>query len=527
MRKLFSICFIFISVLCFSQQDFLPMHHEVKSFYETHLNKLDVNFHSCVRPYNRREVLLTGADSMLVSFDDFQQKLHLSKNYFYGNELMDSSSKKFNFIALPLVNAGYGKYLSSDTSFMQGGAGAMLNIEIKNKLAFYGEVFTDNSSYPVYQGIFSDSTNIIPAFGYAHETGNGYSYTNMSGYASYTPHKYFNFRSGYGKNFFGDGYRSMLLSDNSYNYPYLCVTTAFWRVKYVNLFAMMNDIRGSNGNPSQFKRKYVSMHFLNWNISRRVSLGIFESIVWQAKDTLLNRQFDVNYLNPFIFFRPVEYSLGSSDNALMGLNLKVKITDNYLIYGQALIDEFLLSQIKADSGWWANKYAFQVGAKFLEPLKIKNLQIQTEFNTARPFTYSHGATLQNYAHYNAPLAHPLGSNFKESVTFIRYSWKKFQFENQTNFSVYGTDSSSLSYGGDVYQSYNNRAQDYHNFIGQGLKNELFFNKFTASWILIPSVNLRLFVSHTYRQLKNENVTKTDNFLHIGISTRLWNSYTDY
>jgi len=527
MRKFFSIVFVFVSALGFCQQDFLPMHNEVKAYYETHLNKLDVNFHTCVRPYNRREVLLTGADSVLVSYENFLKKFRLNKSDFYGHGLKDSGSKKISLVALPLVNAGYGKYLSSDTSFLQGGAGAMINMEIKNKLAFYGEFFTENSSYPVYQGKFSDSAEIIPALGYAHETRQGYSYTNISGYVSYSPHKYFNFRLGYGKNFFGDGYRSMLLSDNAYNYPYLCVTTSFWKVKYVNLFAMMDDIRGTNGDPSQFKRKYVAMHFLNWNISRRVSLGIFESIVWQAKDTLLNRQFDINYLNPFIFYRPVEYSLGSSDNALMGLNLKVKITDNYLLYGQALIDEFLLSQIKADSGWWANKYAFQVGAKLLEPFKIKNLQIQTEFNTARPFTYSHGATLQNYAHYNAPLAHPLGANFKESVTFIRYSIKKFQFENQMNFSVYGTDSSTLSYGGNVYQSYNNRAQEYHNFTGQGLKNELFFNKFTASWVLIPQVNLRLFVAHTFRKLKNENAVNTDHFIHIGLSTRLWNSYTDY
>ena len=54
------------------------------------------------------------------------------------------------------------------------------------------------------------------------------------------------------------------------------------------------------------------------------------------------------YLNPIIFLRPVEYSLNSSDNALMGLNWKFKSTNNSHIYGQFVIDEF--SQPPLSSG---------------------------------------------------------------------------------------------------------------------------------------------------------------------------------
>ena len=34
-----------------------------------------------------------------------------------------------------------------------------------------------------------------------------------------------------------------------------------------------------------------------------------------------NRGYEISYLNPIIFYRPVEYSMGSNKgNALMGLN---------------------------------------------------------------------------------------------------------------------------------------------------------------------------------------------------------------
>ena len=42
---------------------------------------------------------------------------------------------------------------------------------------------------------------------------------------AYRPNKIFTFLGGYGKNFFGEGYRSLLLSDNASNYPFLKLET--------------------------------------------------------------------------------------------------------------------------------------------------------------------------------------------------------------------------------------------------------------------------------------------------------------
>ena len=118
----------------------------------------------------------------------------------------------------------------------------------------------------------------------------------------------------------------------------------------------MDQLNVGSDNSRLTTKKFATIHHLNWNISKRVSLGIFEAIIWQAKDTLYNRQFDVNYLNPIIFYRPVEYSLGSSDNALLGLNAKLKISNNYQLYAQFILDEFLLKEVFVVCGWWANKY---------------------------------------------------------------------------------------------------------------------------------------------------------------------------
>src|SRR5690606_38232479 len=127
-----------------------------------------------------------------------------------------------------------------------------------------------------------------------------------------------------------------------------------WRIRYTNIYTWMYDIRGAS-NSGQFYNKFTTKHMLDWNVTKSWSLGVFESIVWQGKDTLLNRGYDINYLNPVIFYRPVEYALGSSDNALLVLNSNIKIGDKFNLYTQIVLDEFLLERFKADIQHFFNK----------------------------------------------------------------------------------------------------------------------------------------------------------------------------
>jgi hypothetical protein len=193
---------------------------------------------------------------------------------------------------------------------------------------------------------------------------------------------------------------------------------------------------------------------------------LFESIIWQGTDPNRVRSFDVNYLNPVIFFRPTEYALGSSDNALVGGAFKIKVgaKQKQQFYGQLILDEFLLKEVLAifkklvkprdptiQYGWWANKQGVQLGFKSFDLFTLANLSIQTEINAVRPYTYTHGSVQQNYAHFNQALAHPLGANFVESVTFMNYQFKKWLFETQFVYAIYGKDENGINYFKDIFK----------------------------------------------------------------------------
>src|SRR5690606_20577986 len=128
---------------------------------------------------------------------------------------------------------------------------------------------------------------------------------------------HFNFQLGRGKHFLGNGYRSVLLSDFAPAYPYFRINTNVWRLQYNVWYTMMYDVSAANQIQRHFRQKWGTFHYLSWNVTESFNVGLFENIIWRGSDTNQARVFDVNYLNPVIFFRPVEYSLGSPDNSFL------------------------------------------------------------------------------------------------------------------------------------------------------------------------------------------------------------------
>jgi hypothetical protein len=258
-----------------------------------------------------------------------------------------------------------------------------------------------------------------------------------------------------------------------------------------------------------------------------LNLSVFETIIWQAKDTLNNRNFEPNYLNPIIFFRPVEYSIGSSDNALLGASLKYVFKQKWVAYGQLLLDEFFLKEIRARNKWWANKYGIQLGIKGYDVFKIKNLSILAEYNVVRPFTYAHVTSQQNYAHNDQSLAHPLGSNFHEGIFLIRYQLENWYFHSKTIYAEKGEDyNDGINNGGNMFVSYTEREREYGHIIGQGKGRYVFQQEWRISYAISNAQNLRAFINYGIRNERFNFSTKINHIFQIGLSSNLWNTYSD-
>lgn len=443
-------------------------------------------------------------------------------------QVQDVLPKKFTFSPLSDIRTGMDMNETSSDFAYHLGAGVQMDMQLKNKFNLNAKYMFNYLNGPSYVTDRIEQWGAAPSFGPVSGDSTGYLYHWFEGNLHYKASKHFTFQLGNGKNFIGDGYRSLLLSDVANNYPYFKITTNVWKIKYVNIFARPRHIYGVEDDRAQYKHKYTTTHYLDWNVSKKVNIGFFETIVWQAKDTLLNRGFDFNYINPIIFYRPVEFQQGSADNALMGLNISVDVGKKTRLYGQFMIDEFLLQELKADSGWWANKYGGQIGIKTYDIAGIENLDLQSEFSAVRPFTLSHGAEVQNYGHDNGSLAHPYGANYFEWVNFVNYAKDKWQFELQVNWAVHGEDSVAyLSHGGNIFQSYSNREGNYNHSLLQGVRTDIFYTRMQASYLLSEKFNLWAEVGYIFRNRTNILERKLTNYIYVGLKTNLWNRYTDY
>jgi hypothetical protein len=232
--------------------------------------------------------------------------------------------------------------------------------------------------------------------------------------------------------------------------------------------------------------------------------------------------FEFGYLNPVIFYRSIEQQNGSFDNAVAGLDLKANVAQKFQFYGQLLLDEFKLSEIKANNGWWGNKFAYQLGAKYIDAFTIKNLDLQIESNRVRPFTYSHRDSVANYTHYNQPLAHPLGANFQEFIGIARYQpAPKWLIQAKAIYYTQGKDTGSVNFGSNIFlpnvPPY--RTSEYGFNVGSGVKNKVAYASMLLSYELRP--NLFLEANAVYRKQSALGVSANTVIVYAGIR---WNMH---
>lgn len=421
------------------------------------------------------------------------------------SKLPMDSSKKMEII--PLLDLNY-RY--SSTNEFRTGAGFSIDGTPKEKfyvrLSAIGGVGSSDSTIRS-KGYFLASDSLKNQ------------YFDVRCRGSYTPNSVFNFQLGLDNNFIGEGSRSLFLGDYGHPYPFGMIRTQFWRVEYTMIYQFFREVRNNS-----WWRKNGVTHYISFNPAKWLNLGVFETVGFQPKDTLLVRGFDVEYLNPAIFYRPQEYALGSSDNVLLGFSMNLRYKQ-HVLYSQLILDEFSLNEIKAKTGWWANKYGGQIGVKGKFLSNGINYFYRVEMNAVRPYTYSHLNSGQNYGNQGMVLAHPLGGNFYELLVEMKAQKKKLLLKGSICYFLKGLDKDGFSYGGDIYQPYNNRPYEYGHYTSQGNGNNGFRLTLFGSYTLHAKSLTNLFAELQLRYDSHFDRFSANPM--IGIRSVLWNDYRNY
>lgn len=438
--------------------------------------------------------------------------------YFYTHpyRLYDVKTENFQLAINPVLHfevgnesatTGQNNYINTRGVEVMG--------SIANKVGFYSFIGENQGNYPLYIDTWVNGhKKVFPGEGRSKPfKTHGLDYMAANGYVVAKPIKEIALQFGHGRNFIGHGYRSLILSDFARDYLFLKINTRVWKLHYQNLFTEMVDHRDNDFSESLMPRKYGAFHQLSFMPLPNLEIGVFEGVVFGQTDSLINRSFELQYLNPIIFYRAVEFHIGSPDNVLIGLQWKYNFLRHFQFFGQLMFDEFKYWELLKNTGWWANKYGLQAGLKYMDIAGIHGLDLHVEYNQVRPYTFSHDNPSASYSHYYQPLAHPLGANLKEWIGMLNYQpLPNLWIETKIITTKYGSDTAAMNYGGNIFISNATHHMDYNNKTLQGIANSLLYVQASLTYMLKPNLFADALIIHRSNDsLLDELDTRTNYF----------------
>lgn len=514
-RYSYLLCFILclLSVSLKSQFYNLPNDYFYNRLSQRNLARIDSEqVHSGIQPYipffsKKYEFV---ADSELIfkyiADDPIIQKV------FYDHLIhIKPKSGKYEFKVDPLLNIeiGNASYDTTKSQRISTNTRGFIACGTIGKDFYFETMFSENQSqFPHYISSYNNQTKIVPGQGrYKVFKTTGYDYAFSSGFVSYQPIKKLNIQLGHGKQKIGNGYRSLLLSDNAFNYPYLRLTSEWLKGKlqYSNIYAvLMNLTTGGAITPKftepLFQKKAVSFQYLSYNVNKRINVGLFQGMVWNAADSLNRQHLEWQYFNPVIFSNLGFYGLNNKNNIIIGATTNIKLTNQISVYGQFMGDDF------SNTFDLGNSFGYQVGAKYFDAFGLKNLTLQAEYNDVAegsynsPFgTYSN----QSFSHYNQNLAYTLGYG-KELVLLGDVKYRRMFLNAKLNLQWLTLNKYAL----------------YHNT----------FTRIQVGYCINPAYNFNVSLGYNYRFqdfLGFDASNNTTRFYTISLKSNLFNTYYDF
>lgn len=503
-HKLLFVVLCVFSVLCKAQFYNLPNDYFYSLFSERRLAKPDSSIHTNVKPYIHffSDKYIHEADSFRI-FKYITEDVMLDKAFFNHLIHVKTSENNFRFTIDPLLNVELGRdrYDTLQRTLSTNTRGFIAAGHIGKDFYFETMLAETQSYFPDYIASFSKQTMVVPGQGrWKTFKKTGFDYAYSSGFFSYQPIKNINIQAGHGKHKIGHGYRSLFLSDNAFNYPYLRLTQQWFkgRMQYSNIYATLMNLESAStkippNTERLFQKKAAAFQHLSLNLGKHLNIGFFQGMIWETGDKNNRQNISWQYFNPLIFSNMAIYKLNNKNNVLIGSEINLKLTKSISMYGQFMADD--LSNTRSTG----NGIGYQIGIKYFDFFKLKNWFLQAEYNDVSESAYTNPLTAyetnQSYSHYNQNLAFTPGYG-KELVVLSDYKIKRFfinakynyQFYTLNGFSLNNNQLINLKLGYTVNPAYNAnislgliyRNQDFYGFNGSNNKTAYVYLSFKTS-----------------------------------------------
>ncbi|MDZ4822508.1 MAG: hypothetical protein SH856_03520 [Flavobacteriales bacterium] len=421
-----------------SQKWMIPLHHDFSCEIERSVAASDSAYHTSLKPMARHRFYL---DSTKYFEKDTNKYYYRISAKLWRDHLFKIEEEDFLVTIDPIFDFSF-TYDFADTSAYQDTVrlwtntrGVLLQGAIGKTVSFQSSVLENQSYFPQYLRYMVDSLGVkeqLPYYGLVPGFGrtkafhvSGYDYSLASGWVCVQPWKWMDIQFGHGKNFIGHGYRSVLLSDVAYNYPYLKATAYFFKNKlqYTAIAAQLQTLKRlplGEVPEALFSKNIGRFHYVSFSPDPRVELGVFEGTVWQRWDSTGVKALPIMAYIPVPGVSSAVNSTSKKHHTVAGANLRIKLNRHSFVYGQFAYD--LPNTATAQ----------QVGVRYFG-FGLKNLDVQAEWNSTSDYFYSNHETAETFGHMNQPLGYVAGGATQEFIASGSLQHRNFFIRLRFNY----------------------------------------------------------------------------------------------
>jgi hypothetical protein len=177
----------------------------------------------------------------------------------------------------------------------------------------------------------------------------------------------------------------------------------------------------------------------------------------------------------------------------------------------------------------------QAGIKYIDAFHIDHLDIQMEFNIARPYLYTHLGQIEdieispmNYSHFSQALAHPLGANFMEFLWEVKYAiTPKLQLQPRFLYALQGLDKEGEYYGANILIPNGKRVGTANQKFLQGEALKIYLIKMNLSYEFFDNAFADLNIQYRNSISYNEKYNGQSLYFGVGIRINFYNRDIDY
>lgn len=405
------------------------------------------------------------------------------------------------------IQGNLGKSIYFSTAFYENQAFLVNYLHDYSKA--FGPLDFNGTNYVYY------NKGLIPGQGRAKAfKQEGWDYFYAESKLLFNPHKNWLFELGNGKHFIGEGYRSMLLSDFAFNYPYFKIQSNWLKnkIRLTNIYSnqqLLLRVPLTQSSESQFIKKMNATHLLDIQLHKLITLSLFETQQFQRWDSTGTTPLNPLFFNPIPFTNALYYTSTNRVNALVGYNLKIAPTPWLVIYNQGITDDL-------------SRFGWQFGTKAFVKTNFLFATVLFEHNRASSYLYSNLNQSLSYSNFNQPLAHVWGAGFSEFIARIDVRAQRFRGEVKAVFGSYQEENNTYNFGKNVLNYFTTNHSETPTLTRYSNIN------LELAYVVNNQYNWELYLGYNHINRVNASFTLPNNqIITFGMRTQLQNLYSDF